>query len=46
MGKIKKYVLIALALVALFVLSSTNRAVDKAGPCCPFSVHRIAGSEK
>ena len=37
MKKFKEYLWIAIALVALFILSMINRGSGKAGPCCPFS---------
>jgi len=38
MGKLKKYLLIAVALAALFILSAINQDGRKSGPCCPFSI--------
>jgi len=38
MKTLKKYILIAMALAALFILSNINRGRDKAGSCCPFSI--------
>ncbi len=45
MGKFKQCTLIALALVALLVLSSINRAENKPGFCCPFSLRQNNAAE-
>ena len=36
---VKKYLLIAIGLLMLFLLSSINRG--KSGPCCPFSMKPV-----
>jgi len=46
MGKLEKYLLIAMALAALIILSIINRGSDKAGSCCPFSIKQNINPEK
>jgi len=36
---VKKYLLIVIGLLMLFLLSSINR--NKTGPCCPFSMKPV-----
>lgn len=38
MKAIKKYLLIAIGLLLLFILSTINQKNSKEGPCCPISV--------
>jgi hypothetical protein len=38
MKTLKKYLLIAMALAALLILSNINRGSDKTGSCCPFLI--------
>lgn len=45
MAGLKKYLLIAAALAALFILSNINRGSGKAGPCCPFSIKQNSMSD-
>ncbi|MFA5117453.1 MAG: hypothetical protein WC695_01215 [Candidatus Omnitrophota bacterium] len=45
MGNLKKYLLIAVALAAFFILSAINRSGGTA-PCCPFSAIRTTGTGK
>jgi hypothetical protein len=38
MKNLSKYLLVAAALVAYFILTTINQRSGKSGPCCPFSI--------
>jgi hypothetical protein len=46
MKTLKKYLLIAMALAALIILSNINRGSDKTGFCCPFSMKQNTNLDK
>ena len=45
MEKLKKYLLIAVVLAALFTLSAINQDGRKSGPCCPFLIKHSGESK-